>query len=259
MSCTNGLPSGYPHQFDGRETAEKAIAATASTVPSGRAGEPAAGPLRHHRGYGKGKPMSDGDPRDLPTQTSDRPMESAFVRAIKATLRAMELRARLYRNLVVSVVTVALASLLSSALLWSWVPLLGMSLLVPLSGGFLLLDSRRLRRWRAEVINLWRFADLDLGVFEKSIRLDRRLPAHTLEGMLATLPEDRAGLTEADKAALTEQLERHARREQRQTLMGIGALLSAIGLLIAAAVTQSLAWLGGAVASMGVLALARRR
>src|SRR6516225_5900857 len=88
-----------------------------------------------------------------PNQPIEKPV---LLDAIDLTLRAIERRRRLYRNLVLCVTTVSLASVLSAALLRQWMALSGFIFLVPLTGGFLMLDNRLFRRWRSEILEMAR-------------------------------------------------------------------------------------------------------
>jgi hypothetical protein len=122
-----------------------------------------------------------------PRQPTDKPV---LLEAINFTLRTIEDRSRLYRNLVVAVSIVSVLSVFSAALFRQWVALTGLLLLVPLTGGFLFFDSRRIRRWRAEIIEKSMMRGLDVAIFQKTIEGFRHLPAGSLQAMLSTLSSD---------------------------------------------------------------------
>jgi len=107
--------------------------------------------------------------------------------AIDLTSRTFEDRARLYRNLVVAVSLVSIASLLSALLCWRAWPLAGLILLVPLSGGFVFLDGRLVERWRSGIVGMNESRGLDVSLFRSTISQFKHLPANTLQAMLATL------------------------------------------------------------------------
>jgi hypothetical protein len=81
--------------------------------------------------------------------------------AVDIMIRAIEDRVRLYRNLVVAVSTLSVLSILLSALFRQWLALTGLLLLVPLTGGFLFLDSRLVRQLRAGIVEMARLRSLD--------------------------------------------------------------------------------------------------
>jgi hypothetical protein len=109
---------------------------------------------------------------DQPKHPTNRP---ALLDAIDITNRTIEARAGLYRNLVVAVCAVSVLSILVAVLFRQWMSLAGLVLLVPLTGGFLFLDSRLVRRWRAGIVEMGRSRSLDVTAF-----LKRRSPALTL-------------------------------------------------------------------------------
>ena len=142
--------------------------------------------------------------------------------AIQATLAAIERRARLYRRTVMAVVAIALASPAAALILRSWHPLAGWILLVPVVGGFFLLDGRILRRWRRVVQHRLTEGRLDLSLFSATISRHPLIPRSTLAGMLDLLEPGRA---------LTD---RGARRLELRILFASGSLtlaLSAVFLL----------------------------
>jgi hypothetical protein len=167
-------------------------------------------------------------------KSSDRD-KPVMLRAIDATLRALEDRSRFYRNLIVAVVLVSVASLLLAVIFLRWTPLFGLILIVPLVGGFLILDGRRVRCWRSEILQMFRAEAHDYSLFQKTIAGFRHLPPQTVQSMLATLPEQvdsQANVLEGRKADV---FEAAARRDEQKVLtttllltLALSAVTSAI-------------------------------
>lgn len=172
------------------------------------------------------------------------PELSPITVAIHLTLRTIEARTKLYTGLVITVSLTSLAAMLLAALLRSWTPLSALLLLVPFAGGYLLLDNRRVTRWRTDVLDLWCHRDLRLEVFAKCISTYPSIPPRTLEAMLAGLPKSRkdsvanAGKAE-EKHELIHLTAAAASREQRRTLLAVVSLSLAAGLLAAGIYTRS--------------------
>jgi hypothetical protein len=118
-------------------------------------------------------------------QPEDKPV---LVDAIGTTLRTIEDRVRLFRNLVVAVSMVSLFSIILPLFIRQWLALSGLTIIVPLTGGFLLLDSHMVLQWRAGILDMARLRGLDLAMFAKAISGFRQLPPDSLKAMLATLP-----------------------------------------------------------------------
>lgn len=156
--------------------------------------------------------------------------------AIDLTLRTIEARTKLYRGLVVTVTITSLAAMLAAVLLCSWTPLFALILLVPFAGGYLLLDSRRVTRWRSGLLDLWRDRDLKLEAFAKCISAYPSVPPRTLEGMFAVLPKSyqepvaKASNPE-DKQEVIRLAAAAASQQERRTLLVVVTLTLAAGLL----------------------------
>jgi hypothetical protein len=183
--------------------------------------------------------------------------------AVDATLQTIENRTRLYRNLVVCVAIISIASILLSIILLSWVPLCGLVLLPPLTGAFLFLDSRQVRRWQARVIEMWR-SGLILKEFEGTITGFRHVPPHTLNGMLSTLPKDsgqfrRDRATEEEKAFWAEKIDALGRRQEWETLIGAAALTLAIASLIGVAAFSYIMFIPFAAGLTALLIVLRKK
>src|SRR5208337_5049595 len=108
--------------------------------------------------------------------------------ALRLTKQAIERRSARFRNLVVGVVLLVTICLVCSLILLSWKPLLGLLLLIPLSGGFVWSDASLVNGWRRSIAELWFRDSLNLDIFSTAVRGMPIFPPGTLGGMLAVLP-----------------------------------------------------------------------
>jgi hypothetical protein len=164
--------------------------------------------------------------------------------AINLTLRAIEERTRLYRGLIVVVSVSSVLALLLAAILRSGTPLLGFGLLVPFAGGYLVLDGRRVSRWRKSILDLWCERDLNLALFAKSVSAYPSVPPRTLEGMLSALPKDLAdlkldALSDTKKRQMVGASNAAERKQEARILLAVAALTLAVALAAAAAWLRS--------------------
>jgi hypothetical protein len=185
-------------------------------------------------------------------QPNDKPV---LVDAIDTTVRAIQHRTTLYRNLVVWVCVVSLASFLAAAWLHRWLALAGLILLVPLTGAFLLCDSRLVGRWRNGILEMAHLRGLDVAMFRKTISTLRYLPPDSLQAMLSSLPtgcQETRQETPMREPALMGEYEARQQKETRRILLGIGLLTFALICLVVGVSSGSAALLllGG---SMGTL------
>ena len=179
----------------------------------------------------------DTKPSSLKTQ---QPMDTpVLLRAINATLRALEDRGRFYRNLIVAVVLDSGASVLLAVVFLRWTPLFGFFLLIPLVGGFLILDSRRVRRWRSEILQMCRAEALDVSLFQKTISGFRHLPTRTLLSMLATLEQPTGDRTNVPGEEKADDFETAGRRHEQKILAATVLLTLALAALASAAFYHS--------------------
>ncbi len=109
--------------------------------------------------------------------------------AIEHTTRAVDTRARYYRNLIVAVIVLSLGSLAWAAATRTVSPLVGLLLLLPTCGFFFFLDEKLLTDWRSGLIGPWVKKDLDFMSFRQALESIPKLPRDTLRTMLATLPD----------------------------------------------------------------------
>lgn len=157
--------------------------------------------------------------------------------AMDLTTRTIDRRAFHYRNLVVLLVLVAVVCVVWAAIAWSGLPLLGLLMVLPLCGGFLVLDCYLVNRWRERVLRMWTEEELDLENFAQCIAAIRMLPLGTLRAMLATLPTgDHAP---AMKHALAVTLTVIHRGESDRTSFGILAYTTAAAAVAVAVLSWS--------------------
>src|SRR5262249_41620457 len=90
---------------------------------------------------------------------------SGFKDAIGLTTRTIDLRAKCFRNLVIGFAIAMLGCVVWATTLWSWIPLLGLALLVPLCSTFLCLDTCVVHHWRQQILELWVQEQVDLDSF----------------------------------------------------------------------------------------------
>jgi hypothetical protein len=198
-------------------------------------------------------------PAIKPNQSTNRPV---LLDAIDNTVHAIEDRARLYRNLVVSVSAVSVLSILFAVLFRQWIAFTGLVLLVPMTGGFLFFDSRFVRQWRAGIVEMERLRSLDSATFLKTISGFRYLPPNALKAMLSTLPpsreESRQGTPQLVQAIVGADFDALERKNELKILRSTSLLTGALVCLIAGAFYGSVALLvsGG---SLIILLLAFRR
>jgi hypothetical protein len=111
-----------------------------------------------------------------------------FAEAVNATLRTIEKRTGLYRNLIVGVCLLSIGCIVFAVIRRNWMWLLGGGLLVPLTGAYLWLDTRLVGQWQACILTLWLHRGLGLEIYKRTMSSDPRVPSKTLEGMLSVLP-----------------------------------------------------------------------
>jgi hypothetical protein len=186
-------------------------------------------------------------------QLAEKPV---LLDAVDATFRAVEHRIKLYRNLVVAVGIVSALSILSAILFRQWFALFGFIVLVPLTGGFLALDSHLFYRWRRGILEMARLRGLDLTMFQKTVSGFRHLPPNSLKAMLSALP-DRCD-EEREKTAVrqpdfVDRFEILERKNTRRILVGTGLFTLALTCMAGACFgTITLLLLGGILLVLSV-------
>jgi hypothetical protein len=112
----------------------------------------------------------------------------ALQQAMRLTERTIRLRLISYRCLVIIIGLIALISLLLTAIMLSWRPLLGFLLFLPLTGAFLHVDCVLVNRWRRNLLARWARAEVDLDMFSQVLEAIGVMPVRTLQSMLSSLP-----------------------------------------------------------------------
>ena len=162
---------------------------------------------------------------------------SPYRTAIDRTARVIERRATFYRNLVVTVVLIGVASLVVALAARSLAGLAGLLFLVPACGLFFHLDARLLNGWRSDLLERWAGGELDLEALRPALHGHPGLPRDTLDAMLATLPsaanlpEEQRIPTPSRQAAAAAYRAMH---QERSDLLLIDAILT--GIVVAALV-----------------------
>ena len=113
---------------------------------------------------------------------------SAYRLAIVQTITTIDTHTRHFRNLVVAVVVLTLGSMGWAAVTWTFSPLAGLLLLLPVGGLFFFLDGKLLNDWRSRLLDAWVKKDIEFRVFCDAAGAIPTLPKETLQNMLATLP-----------------------------------------------------------------------
>ena len=113
---------------------------------------------------------------------------SAYRLAIVQTITTIDTRARYFRNLVVTVVALTLGSISGAAVTWTFSPLAGLLLLLPVCGLFFFLDAKLLSDWRSQLFDAWLKKDIEFRDFCEAVSAIPMLPKDTLQRMLTTLP-----------------------------------------------------------------------
>jgi hypothetical protein len=118
-------------------------------------------------------------------QSTEQPV---IVEALDLTFRTIQTRIKRYRNLVISVIVVTAISVLLAILCHQWLFIAGLILLPPLVARFSVADSRSVRRWRAQILDMSSSRNLDLQFYVKTASELRKASPKILRDMLATIP-----------------------------------------------------------------------
>lgn len=113
---------------------------------------------------------------------------SSYRVAIDQTTQTIDRRAKHFRNLIVAVTIVGLGSILWAGIAWSWLPLVGIFLLVPFCGLYLFIDEKLLSQWRHELFAGWEKGEIDFRALYDAVIAISTLPKNTVESMLEMLP-----------------------------------------------------------------------
>ena len=186
-------------------------------------------------------------------QPTEKPV---IVEALDLTFRTMEERIKRYRNLVISVVMLTAVSLLLAMFYRQWLFASGLILLVPLVGGFSVSDSRCVRRWRTQILDMSRVRNLDLQAYIKTASELRKISPRMLQHMLTTIPSSQR--TEGSQQRTLDPFDQAQKALEKKTIIGIVLLSAAIASGAGAVVFYSGALLLLTVALILFLALLRR-
>lgn len=151
----------------------------------------------------------------------------------------MAARAGHYRWLVVAVLVLCASAGIGAFAGGGWSALAVLSLLPGCVLVFCAADGMAIQRWRDGILASWSRGTLDLLILVDTLRHLTDLPASSLSGMLATLPEWKAGEeSAATKLALWQSLQAIDRTASRQMFGLTLAWLVAACALCAAAVVN---------------------
>jgi hypothetical protein len=113
---------------------------------------------------------------------------STYRLTIDETSETIELRARYYRDLVIGVVILGVASTSTALVFRAWSPLSGFLLLIPVCGLFFCRDARLLASWRSRLLERWASGQIEFWALREAFRPVTTLPKQTLGAMLGSLP-----------------------------------------------------------------------
>jgi hypothetical protein len=186
-------------------------------------------------------------------QSTEKPV---IVEALDLTFRTIEKRIKRYRYVVISVVIVSGASVLPAIFYRQWLFAAGLILLVPLVGGFSVIDSRCVRQWRTQILDMSRARNLDLQLYIKTASELRKISPRILQNMLTTIPS--SPRTERSQQQTPDRFDKVQRELEKKTIIGIVLLSAAIVSGAGAVAFYSGALLLLTVALIVSLALLRR-
>jgi hypothetical protein len=169
----------------------------------------------------------------LPGDTIVTKRRQAIQQAMSLTEHTLRLRTICYRGLVIGVNLVAFVSFLWAVIQWSWLPLLGLLLLLPLTCAFLFVDCLMINRWRHRLYQMWVYGPLDVNSLCDVLFAIRVVPGQILQGMLSSLPTTK-------NLRITDDIDPLARRALAATVQIVNAYQSDRILLVSVAITTGL-------------------
>jgi hypothetical protein len=98
-------------------------------------------------------------------------------------------RTNCFRILVITVILISISSLISTFLVMSIWPTVGLLLLLPSYSLFLVCDSQLLIVWRSQVMDAWKSKTIDLSALRQALTANKTLAQQTIGAMLETLPD----------------------------------------------------------------------
>ena len=162
--------------------------------------------------------------------------------AIDQTTKAIDDRARSYRNLIVTVSALIVGSIGWAAVTRTFSPLIGLVLLFPICGFFFVLDGKLLNGWRSRLFEAWIKKDIDFRAFCDAVNVIPKLPKATVEAMLSTLPRSQDLVSEQKISSIT-------REAVAATLAGMHAdqldtiqLKSSASAIVSFSIIAAVAW-----------------
>ena len=183
-------------------------------------------------------------------QSGEKPI---IAEALNLTFRTIEARTKRYRNLVISVVIVTAVSVLFAVFFRQWLFAAGLILLVPLVGGFSVIDSQSVRRWRAEILMMSHKCDLDLQSFVKTASELRKISPKTLPDMLVTIEPNAL-----DPQIGRESFDISQKKSERKAIVCVVVLTVALIFAAAgAAIHSGLLFLLAIASALGLFAIRR--
>ena len=127
-------------------------------------------------------------PNPSPTKPPELPV---LLESLNVTLRTMERRLRLYRNLVFCVSVTMFGSLIIALVFRRWMVLSGWLVIPLFVGCFFYLDSRTVRTWRDRVLAMRDERGLDIAQLEQTLATMRYIPEATRHSMFALLSSEK--------------------------------------------------------------------
>jgi hypothetical protein len=158
--------------------------------------------------------------------------------AIDDTVRLLEQRARVYRDLVVAVSLVGLTMFGWALLSLSLRPLGLLALLALLCLGFVWHDRRLLNGWRARLLADWTAGAIDFAALRGALLANPTLPKNTLAAMLDSLPDggdpshERAIALKTRKAVALAVAGSDRQHTAGLALAGLAAAMGAVGCVL---------------------------
>lgn len=129
----------------------------------------------------------------MPNPSETKPPElPVLLESLNVTLRTMERRLRLYRNLVICVSLAMFGSLIIALVFRKWMVLSGWLVIPLFVGGFFYLDSRAVRTWRDRVLAMRDERGLDVAQLERTLTAMRYIPDSTRRSMFAMLSSEKS-------------------------------------------------------------------
>ncbi len=125
-------------------------------------------------------------------QEMERMSEPPIRQAIYGTTDAITRRAAWYRNLVICISVIGMASMVLLIITWRPISLAIGTMMLPAVAGWFYWDTRLVRKWSQKTLQICRDGSLDVAVFTTTIAAMKHLPEPTIQSMLLELERYRA-------------------------------------------------------------------